>query len=101
MPDVELRQLRNRRDRGDIVERQPVPGVGLDAVLGGERGGVRDALIFGHRFVARHMGIAPGVDSTTGAPSRKAASTCRSLGSMNRLTRIPAAVSRSTNGRNT
>src|ERR1700759_369061 len=31
--DVELRYLRNRRDRDDVVEREAMASVGLDAVL--------------------------------------------------------------------
>ena len=40
MADVQLDHLRDGGDRLDVVERQPVAGVDLDPVLGGERGGV-------------------------------------------------------------
>jgi hypothetical protein len=44
--DIELHDLRNRRDRLDVFVSEPVPRVRLDAVLGGEGGHVGDALQF-------------------------------------------------------
>ena len=44
MADVEFGELRNRGDRRDIVERQAVAGMRLDAVLDGQRCAVGDAL---------------------------------------------------------
>ena len=46
----------------DIVEGQAVAGVRLDAVLGGERGRVGDALQLGGALLALDMGIAAGVE---------------------------------------
>ena len=47
---------------GDIVEGQAVAGMGLDAVLDGERGGVGDAAQLGGARLALEMGVAAGVE---------------------------------------
>ena len=59
MADVELGELRDRRDRNDIVEGEAVAGMRLDPVLRGERGGVGDAA----KLVGRigGMGIGAGM----------------------------------------
>ena len=93
------RQLRDRRDRVDIVERQAVAGVDLDPVLGGERGGVGQAAEFGRLRLARQFGVTAGVEldhrrAEAGSPRRSGAAS----GSMNRLTRMPASPSARTIG---
>ena len=62
MADVELGELRDGGDRNDIVEGQAVAGMGLDAVLGGERGAIGDALQLGGAAPRRRMGVAAGVE---------------------------------------
>ena len=62
MADVELGQLGDGGDRHDIVEGQAMAGMRLDAVLGGQRGGVGNALQFGGAFLALDMGVAAGVE---------------------------------------
>ena len=62
MADVELGELRDGGDRRDIVEGQAVAGVGLDAVLDGQRGAIGDALQFGRVLLALDMGVAAGVE---------------------------------------
>ena len=55
-------RLRDGGDGHDIVEGQAVAGVRLDAVLGGERGGIGDALQLGRPLLALDMGVAAGVE---------------------------------------
>jgi hypothetical protein len=62
MPDVQLGELRDGGDRGDIVERQAVAGMRLDAVLGRKPCAVGDAVQFGGALLAVEMGEAPGVE---------------------------------------
>ena len=62
MADVELGQLGDGGDGCDIVEGQAVAGVRLDAVLGGERGGIGNALQFRGALLAFDMGVAAGVE---------------------------------------
>ena len=96
MADVELGQLRDGGDRADIVEGEAVAGVGLDAVLDGERGAIGDALQLRGALLAVDMGVAAGVelDDRRAEPDRRV--DLRSDGSMNRLTRMPASPRRST-----
>src|SRR5262249_7739883 len=47
MADVQLSDLRDRGDRNDIVESQPVTRVRLDGVLDGQSRAIADALQFG------------------------------------------------------
>ena len=96
MADVELGELRDGGDGHDIVEGQAVAGVRLDAVLGGERGAVGDALQLGGALLAVDMGVAAGVELDDRRAEPEAASTCSLVGSMNRLTRMPASPSLST-----
>src|SRR4051794_6871985 len=58
MADVELPELRDGGDRLDVVEGQAVAGMRLDAVLGGERGGVGDAAQLGGPRLAFEMRVA-------------------------------------------
>ena len=60
--DVELGDLRDGGDRLDIVEGEAVAGMGLDAVLDGERGGVGDAAQLLGARLALGMGVAAGVE---------------------------------------
>ena len=62
MADIELADLRDRGDRDDIVERQAVAGMRLDAVLGGKRGGIGDSLELGRTRVAVEFAIAAGMN---------------------------------------
>ena len=73
MADVELGELRDGGDGSDIVEGQAVAGVGLDAVLGRQRGAVGDALKLGGALLALDMGVAAGVelDHRSAEPERR------------------------------
>src|SRR5687768_1898967 len=62
MPDVEFGDLRNGGDGDDIVEGETVAGMGLDPVLGGERGGIGEAAEFFHTGLAVAVGVAAGVE---------------------------------------
>ena len=62
MADIEFGELGDGGDRGDVVEGETVTGMGLEAVLGGERGGVGEAAeLFGAGF-AFEMRVAAGVE---------------------------------------
>ena len=60
--DVELGELRDGGDRLDVVVSQAVPGVRLDAVLGGERGHVGDLLQLDRDLLALGMRVFAGVE---------------------------------------
>ena len=60
--NVEFRELGNRGDRLDVLISEAVPGVRLDAVLGGERSHVGNALQFRGASVTLRMGIFAGVE---------------------------------------
>ena len=80
----------------DIVEGQAVAGVGLDAVLGGERGAVGDAPEFGGALLAVDMGEAAGVELDHRRAEANRGLDLALAGSMNRLTRMSASRRRST-----
>ena len=61
MADVELPHLRDGGDRLDVVIGEAVAGMDLDAVLGGERGGVGEAAQLRALRLSGHLGIAAGV----------------------------------------
>src|SRR5690554_1961851 len=62
MPDVELGDLRNRRDRLDVLVSQAVAGMRLDAVLDRERRHVGDLSQLDRDLIAFRMGIFAGVE---------------------------------------
>ena len=66
MADVELLELRDGGNGGDIVEGEAVAGMGLDAVLGGERGGVGDAAELLRLRLPFQMGVAAGMELDDG-----------------------------------
>ena len=55
MADVELGELGDGRDRLDVVVGKAVSGVGLDAVLGGERGHLGDLAELGGDGITAHL----------------------------------------------
>ena len=59
--DVELGDLRDGGDRHDIGKGQPVAGVGLDRVLGGEGRGIGKPLHLGLAAILRQVGVTAGV----------------------------------------
>jgi hypothetical protein len=98
MPDVEFGELRDRRNRLDIVEGEPMARMHLDAVLRRKRGCVGQPAQLLRPRLAFEFRIAAGVELDDGAPRRSAASTCAGSGSMNRLTRMFAPLSARTIG---
>ena len=75
-------QLGDGGDRLDVVEGEAVAGMGLDAVLGGERGGVGEAAQLVGARLALEMGVAAGVELDdrrlrAGSPPRSGAGRAR------------------------